>query len=106
MPNNCHRAQGSTKSPFDRQSARVGYRRRRERRQRAAACEGGHVNGVQVVESHPSDAGHVGMTGDRDEASTLVQQTAEIAVRESLPHLKATRLAHDMSTLAIANPAV
>ncbi|KAF5702120.1 hypothetical protein FMUND_13615 [Fusarium mundagurra] len=86
----------------ERQRAPDGYRRRQERRQGAAVREsgGGHAegaNGVQVVEGHPSDAG------------TLVQQTAEAAVREastSHPRLEATRLAQDISALAIANPAV
>ncbi|KAF5575869.1 hypothetical protein FPCIR_12920 [Fusarium pseudocircinatum] len=113
MPTNRPRAQGSTKSFFERQRARDGYRRRQERRQRAAARESGcghaeGANGVQVIEGHPSDAGHVGMTGDRGEAGTIVQQTAEAAAQEastSLPHLEATRLAQDMSALAIADPA-
>ncbi|KAF5623667.1 hypothetical protein F25303_11771 [Fusarium sp. NRRL 25303] len=89
MPSNRLRAQGSTKSPFERQRARDGYRRRQSRRQQAAAHEsgGGHAesdsNGVQGVEGHPSDAGHVGMTGDRDEAVPQVQQTAEAAVQEA-----------------------
>ncbi|KAG5766577.1 hypothetical protein H9Q72_005344 [Fusarium xylarioides] len=115
MPTDRPRAQGSTKSLFERQRARDGYRRRQERRQRAAAREsgGGHAegdaNGVQGAKSYPSDVGHVGMTGDRDEAGTPVQQTTEAAVREastSLPHLEATRLTQDMSALAIADPAV
>ncbi|CZR40751.1 uncharacterized protein FPRO_10339 [Fusarium proliferatum ET1] len=115
MPRNRPRAQGSTKSPFERQRARDGYRRRQSRRQQAAAHEsgGGHAesnsNGVQGVEGHPSDAGHVGMTGDRDEAGPQVQQTAEAAVQEastSPPHLETTRLAQDMSSLAIADPAI
>ncbi|PNP79510.1 hypothetical protein FNYG_07126 [Fusarium nygamai] len=89
-------------SPLSRGNARNGCRRRQERRQRGAVGEssGGHAevdaNGMQGVESHPSDAGHDGMTGDRDEAGTIVQQTAEAAVREastSHPHLEATRLA-------------
>lgn len=115
MPANRPRAQGSTKSPFERQRARDGYRRRQLRRQQAAAhersggaAEGG-ANGVQGAEGHPSDAGHVGMTSDRDEAGTQVQRTAEAAVQDAStahPHLEATRLAQDMSALAIADPAV
>ncbi|KAF5533598.1 hypothetical protein FPHYL_13593 [Fusarium phyllophilum] len=115
MPNDRPRAQGSTKSPFERQRARDGYRRRQERRQRAAARESGGryaergINSVEGVEGNPSDAGHVNMTGDRDQAGTQVQQAAEAPVQEALtshPHLEVTRLAHDMSTLAIADPAV
>ncbi|KAG4277222.1 hypothetical protein FPRO04_07519 [Fusarium proliferatum] len=115
MPANRPRAQGSTKSPFERQRARDGYRRRQLRRQQAAAHErsgvaaGGGANGVQGTEGHPSDAGHVGMTGDRDEAGTQFQQTAEAAVQDASTthsHQEATRLAQGMSALAIADPAV
>ncbi|KAF4415655.1 hypothetical protein FACUT_13215 [Fusarium acutatum] len=114
MPSNRPRAQGSTKSLFERQRARDGYRRRQARRQQAAAHEsGGHAesdpNDLQGVEGHPSDSGHAGMAGDQDEAGTQVQQTAEAVVREastSHRHLEVTRLAQGMSALAIADPAI
>ncbi|PCD30469.1 hypothetical protein AU210_010150 [Fusarium oxysporum f. sp. radicis-cucumerinum] len=115
MPSNRPRFQGSTKTPFERERARDAYRRRQARRQRAAAYEDGGnraehgADRVQGLEGHPSDAGHAGMTGDRDQAASQFQQPAEAAVQEassSVPRLEITRLAHDMSTLAIADPAV
>ncbi|EXA38194.1 hypothetical protein FOVG_10162 [Fusarium oxysporum f. sp. pisi HDV247] len=115
MPSNHPRSQGSTKTPFERERARDAYRRRQARRQRTAAYEdggnrAGHgANRVQGLEDHPSDADHAGMTGGLDQAASQVQQPAEAAVQEastSVPHLEATRLTHDMSTMAIADLAV
>ncbi|KAF5974277.1 hypothetical protein FBULB1_7835 [Fusarium bulbicola] len=105
MPSNRPRAPGSTKTPFERQCARNGYRSRQLRRQRNAAPN----NAVQGVENHPSDAGHIDMTGGRDQAGNQVQQVAEAAMQEastSHPPLEVTRLAQDMSTLAIADSAI
>ncbi|KAF5533440.1 hypothetical protein FMEXI_11822 [Fusarium mexicanum] len=115
MPGNRPRVPGSTKTPFERQCARNGYRRRQLRRQRIASLNSGaghadlDVNSVQGVEDHPSDAGHIDMTGGRDQAGNQVQQVVEAAMQEpstSHPPLEVTRLAQGMSTLAIADSAV